>query len=126
MVLLGAFAAIALALSAAGIYGAVSYSVSRRTREIGIRMALGAQPREVLTMVLGEGMRLAGIGIVLGAAGALAVTRFLSAHLYGITATDPVSFVGVALLSAAVAALACYLPARRAMLVDPVLALRSE
>jgi predicted permease len=123
----GIFGAIALFLAAIGVYGVISYGVSQRTQEIGVRVALGAQQRHVVAMVLRQGMMLAGIGIVLGLLGAFGVTRVVRSLLVGgISATDPVSFGGVALFLTAVALLASYLPARRATTVDPIIALRFE
>jgi putative ABC transport system permease protein len=125
-VLIGVFAVLALLLSGAGVYGVMSYAVEQRTREIGVRMALGAQPLTILGLIVGRGARLALAGIVVGAAGALALTRLLASLLYGVRPTDPLTFAGVALLLAFVALLACYIPARRAMRVDPMIALRYE
>ena len=124
--LLGVFAALALLLAAVGIYGVMSYVVSLRTNEIGVRMALGAQPRDVLGLVLGRGTKLAVAGVAIGLAGALALSRFLSSLLFGVRSTDPPTFLAVALLLIAVALAACYFPARRAMRVEPLVALRHE
>jgi putative ABC transport system permease protein len=125
-VLIGVLAGLALALSAVGIYGVMSYTVGQRTQEIGIRLALGAQPRNMLVLILGRGTRLALAGIATGVLGALALTRFLSSLLFGVQAQDPLTFAGVAVLLMAVALAACYIPARRAMKVDPMVALRYE
>ena len=124
--LLGAFGAIALLLTAAGIFGVLSYLVTQRTREIGLRVALGAQPKDVLHVIVGHGMRLALAGVAIGFAGALAVTRWLASFLYGVKPTDPFTFAAVMVLLCATAFAACYFPARRAMRVDPMIALRYE
>jgi putative ABC transport system permease protein len=124
--LVGVFAAVALALAAIGIYGVVAFSVARRTQEIGIRLALGARRGDVLGMVLGEGARMAAIGIAIGVGASLAITRFISNLLFGISATDPLTIVGVATLLLFVALAATYIPACRAMRVEPVTALRCE
>ena len=120
------FAALALTLAAVGIYGVLAFGVSRRTREIGIRFALGAHPREVLRLVVRQGMQLVIAGILLGIAGALALTRLMASLLYGVSPTDPATFVAVSVFLAMVALIACYVPARRAMRVDPIVALRTE
>ncbi len=125
-VLMAVFGALALVLGTIGIYGVLSFLVSNRTREIGVRMALGAQRKDVLRSVMGEGAKLSLAGIALGMMGAFAVMRVLSGELYGVGATDPLTFCGVAILVAVVAMTACYVPARRAMRVDPVVALRCE
>ena len=124
--LFGAFGGLALALTAIGVYGLLSFSVARRTNEIGVRMALGASRGHVLRMVLGQGVRLIGIGIVVGLAGAFAVTRFLASLLFGVKSTDPGSFVLGAVLLIGVGVVASYVPARRATRVDPMVALRWE
>jgi putative ABC transport system permease protein len=122
----GLFAAIALALAAIGVYGVLSYSVSQRTAEIGVRVALGAGRGDVMRLIMGQGMTLAMVGMGLGVAGALVATPALGSLLYNITPSDPLTFVGVVAFLAGIAALASYIPARRAMAVDALAAIRSE
>jgi predicted permease len=126
MILLGAFAALALALACVGIYGVISYLVGQRTHEIGVRMALGAQREDVLRLILGEGGRMALVGVVVGVAAGLGLTRLMKGMLFGVSASDPATFISVAIVLMIVALGACYLPARRAMKVDPMEALRYE
>jgi len=120
------FAGLALVLAAIGIYGVMSYAVSQRTTEIGVRMALGATPFEVFALVVGDGLRVTAIGIAIGAAGSLLTGRWLTSLLFGVRATDPATLAATALLLLLVAAAACFLPARRATRVDPMVALRAE
>ncbi len=124
--MLGAFGLLALVLASMGVYGVMAYSVSQRTREIGIRMALGAQGWEVLQLVLRQGMVLAAIGLVVGLVAAFGVTRLVAALLYGVNPSDPSVFGTVTVLLAAAAFAACYFPARRAVKIDPVIALRFD
>ena len=126
LILIGFFAGIALLLATAGVFGVMAYSVSRRTRELGVRVALGARSRDVVAMVLRQGFRTVLIGIIVGVAGSLAVTRVMRSLLFGVSATDPLTFVAMILLLIAAALLACYIPARRAAKVDPMVALRYE
>ena len=126
MALLSTFAALALLLAAVGVYGVTAHSVSVRTKEIGIRMALGAEPERVASLVLREGLKLVTFGVLLGVAGALALTRVLQSQLFEVSPTDPLTFVLTALILISIGAAACYLPARRATRVDPLKTLRSE
>jgi putative ABC transport system permease protein len=126
VVLLGLFAGIGLALALLGVYGVVSYTVIRRTREIGIRVALGAQRGNVLRMVILHGFALGALGVAIGTAGGMALSKIIAAQLFELKATDPATYIGAALLMIGIACLACYIPARRAMRVDPMIALRYE
>jgi ABC-type antimicrobial peptide transport system permease subunit len=126
LILIGAFAGTALLLAMTGIYGVMAYTVEQRTREFGVRMALGAQPGDVLSLVLWQGIITIAIGVAAGVFGAIALTRTMQSMLYHTSATDPITFAGVAVLLTFIALLASYLPARRATRVDPVIALRYE
>jgi predicted permease len=126
MILFGVFAGLALLLSSIGIYGVISYLVGQRTREIGIRVALGARRADVLRLVLGHGVRMALVGIAIGVAASLGLTQLMASMLYGVGPADPITFIGVAAILTLVALAACYIPAHRAMRVDPTVALRYE
>jgi len=125
-ILLGSLGLLALVLASMGVYGVMAYSVSQRTRELGIRMALGAQARQVLQLVLRQGMALAGIGMLLGLFAAFGSTRLVGTLLYGVNPSDPFIFFSVTALLAAAAFAACYFPARRALKIDPIIALRFD
>jgi len=124
--LLGLFGLVAVVLASVGIYGVMAFSVSQRTRELGVRVAIGARPADLLSMVVGQGMRLAALGVGIGLVLALAAARLATGLLYGISAAYPLTFAGIALLLGAIALAACYIPARRATRVDPIVALRYE
>jgi len=126
MILFGAFAALALALASVGIYGVISYLVSQRTQEIGIRLALGARRADVLRLILTQGTKMAGLGVLIGLAASLLLTRLMAKMLYGVSPSDPLTFFAVAGILTLVALAASYIPARRAMRVDPIVALRYE
>jgi len=126
LILVGLFALVAMAIALVGIYGVMSFAVARRTREIGVRMAMGALPGDILLMVLGKGIALASLGLGIGLAGAFGVTRLLRTLLVGVAPTDPLTFAAIALVVLLVTLLACVVPARRAIRVDPLVALRCE
>jgi putative ABC transport system permease protein len=126
LLLLGTFAALALALAMVGVYGVIAYWVSQRTREIGIRMAMGARSADVLRLVLLRGLQIGTIGVGLGVAGALALSRLMSTLLYGVSPADPFTFAMVSMMMALIVLVACFVPARRATRVDPMVALRYE
>jgi putative ABC transport system permease protein len=126
LILLALFSTLALVLAAIGIYGVISYSVAQRTHEIGIRMALGAQKTDVLRMIMAQGAKIAGAGVAIGIAASFGLTRLLAKLLFSVSAADPLTFAAVAILLIVVAMLACYIPARRTLRVDPMIALRYE
>jgi ABC-type antimicrobial peptide transport system permease subunit len=124
--LVGLFAALALLLATIGMYGVISYSVNQRMHEFGLRMALGARPRDLMRLIVGQGLRLSLVGAAIGLLFAAAFARLLGSLLYGVSGTDPVTFAGVAVLALSTTSLACYLPARRASDADPMQSLRAE
>jgi ABC-type antimicrobial peptide transport system permease subunit len=126
MMLLGLFASLGLILASIGVYGVMSYSVAQRHQELGIRIALGAKHRDVIRLIVRDGLALAAIGVGIGAIASFALTRLIKGFLFGISPTDPMTFVGVAGLLLLVALLACWIPARRATLIDPLIALRAD
>jgi putative ABC transport system permease protein len=126
LILLGLFSALALLLAAIGIYGVISYSVAQRTHEIGIRMALGAQRSDVLKMIFAQGVKIAGAGLAIGILASLGLTRLMASLLFSVSAVDPPTFLAVAIVLALISMLACYIPARRTLRVDPMIALRYE
>ena len=126
LVILSLAGSMALLIGAIGLYGVIGYSVSQRTHEIGIRMALGGQREDILRLILGQGTKLTFIGVAIGLAAAFGLSRFLSSLLYGVKPTDPLTFLGVTIMLVLVTLMACYIPARRAMRVDPLVALKYE
>jgi ABC-type antimicrobial peptide transport system permease subunit len=126
LLIAGAFGLLALGLAAIGVYGVMSLIVSERTREVGVRLALGAEPSQLLTMIVGQAAKLAGIGVAIGVIAALPMAPFLDSQLYGVASFDPMTFVSVPLVLLAIAALAAIVPARRAMSIDPLAALRID
>jgi putative ABC transport system permease protein len=126
MLLLGVFASIAFALATIGIYGVMAYLVNQGTRELGIRIALGASPGNILSLVVRQGMALALTGVTIGLAAAFLLARLIRSLLFGVEATDPITFAGISLLLAIVTLLACYVPARRAARIDPLISLRCD
>jgi putative ABC transport system permease protein len=126
MLLLGSFAGVALILASIGLYGVMSFMVTQRARELGVRVALGASTREVLTMVLGQGVKLAGIGVAIGLVASLLLTRLMAKMVFSVSTTDPITFIAISVTLITVALVASYLPARRATKADPIVALRAE